>query len=213
MGCSNLSSVIQPGVNSVTGGPEVRLAKLVFLGPAQRCVTQALLNDCVEPGQQEVETRTLVGGLCTQGGNKVVYTACLDSVLDYYVCVSRYLAHTSHRDAAEGSEHVGLDTRRRLEHKDATSTEQIHWHLVGKRRTTETVRINSSKSKWSFLGGGTLPVSDVGYLGVDLHCEEQPEAGMRLHRVELLLQLHQPPGGEVDVLQHHPPAGQGASGR
>lgn len=41
----------------------------------------------------------------------------------------RDLAHASYRDAAEGSQHVGLDTRRRLEHKDATSTKQIHWHL------------------------------------------------------------------------------------
>ncbi len=48
---------------------------------------------------------------------------------------------------------------------------------------------------------------DVVYLGVDLHCQEKPEAGMRLHGVELLFQLHQPPGGQVDVFQHHPPAG------
>lgn len=50
-------------------------------------------------------------------------------------------------------------------------------------------------------------MSDVVYLGVDLHCQEKPEAGMRLHGVELLLQLHQPSGSQVDVLQHHPPAG------
>lgn len=30
---------------------------------------------------------------------------------------------------------------------------------------------------------------------------------MRLHGVELLFQLHQPSGGQVDILQHHPPAG------
>lgn len=52
-------------------------------------------------------------------------------------------------------------------------------------------------------------MNDVIYLGVDLHCEEQPEAGMRLHRVKFFLQLHQPPRGQMDVLQHHPPAGQG----
>ena len=44
------------------------------------------------------------------------------------------------------------------------------------------------------------------YLGVDLHGEEEPEAGVGLHGVQLLLQLHQPAGGQVDVLQHHPPA-------
>ncbi len=60
---SNLSSVVQPGVNGVTGRAEVRLSKLIFLGPAQWCITQTLLNDCMEPSQQEVETRTLVGSL------------------------------------------------------------------------------------------------------------------------------------------------------
>lgn len=44
------------------------------------------------------------------------------------------------------------------------------------------------------------------YLRVDLHRQEQPEACMRLHGVELLLQLHEPSWGQVDVLQHHPPA-------
>lgn len=43
-----------------------------------------------------------------------------------------HLAHASHRDAAEGSEHVGLDTRRRFKHKNATGTKQIHGHLAGK---------------------------------------------------------------------------------
>lgn len=46
--------------------------------------------------------------------------------------ISTHLAHASHRDAAEGPEHVGLDTRRRLKHKDTTSTKQIHWDLTGK---------------------------------------------------------------------------------
>lgn len=45
-------------------------------------------------------------------------------------------------------------------------------------------------------------------LGVDLHCQEEPEAGMRLHRVKLLFQMHEPCGSQVDILQHHPPARQ-----
>lgn len=44
-------------------------------------------------------------------------------------------------------------------------------------------------------------------LGVDLHGEEETEAGVGLHGVELLLQLHQPTRSQVHVLQHHPPAG------
>lgn len=55
-----------------------------------------------------------------------------------------YLAHASHRDAAEGSEHVGLDTRGGLKHKDTTGTKQIHWNLTGKHRT-ETLRNKSTK--------------------------------------------------------------------
>lgn len=43
------------------------------------------------------------------------------------------LAHAGHRNATEGPEHVGLDTRRRLKHEDATSAEQIHRNLEGKR--------------------------------------------------------------------------------
>lgn len=51
-----------------------------------------------------------------------------------------HLAHASHRNAAEGSEHVGLDTRRRLKHKDATGTKQINWHLAGKHSTVTLKR-------------------------------------------------------------------------
>ena len=38
-------------------------------------------------------------------------------------------------------------------------------------------------------------------LGVDLHGEEQAEVGMRSERVQLLLQLDQPLGSQVDILQ------------
>lgn len=51
-----------------------------------------------------------------------------------YSCVG-HLAHASHRDAAEGPQHVGLDTRRRFKHKDTSSTQQVHWHLRGTEKT------------------------------------------------------------------------------
>lgn len=57
-------------------------------------------------------------------------------------------------------------------------------------------------------GAGRLPPLPA-HLGVDLHGEEEPEAGVRLQGVQLLLQLHQPPRCQVHVLQHHPPAGRG----
>lgn len=43
-----------------------------------------------------------------------------------------------------------------------------------------------------------------GQLGADLRGEEQPEGGVRLQRVQLLLQLHQPHRRQVHVLEHHP---------
>lgn len=60
---THLSGVVQPGVHGVAGGAQVRLSKLVLLGPAERGVAETLLDDCVEPGQQEVETGTLVWSL------------------------------------------------------------------------------------------------------------------------------------------------------
>lgn len=44
------------------------------------------------------------------------------------------------------------------------------------------------------------------HLGVDLHGKKESEASVWLQGMQLLLQLHQPPGSQVDVLQHHPPA-------
>lgn len=59
----NLGGVVQPGVDGVTSRAEIRLAKLVLLGPAEWRVAQPLLDDGVEPGQEEVEARALVGSL------------------------------------------------------------------------------------------------------------------------------------------------------
>jgi len=67
---SYLSSVVQPSIHGVAGRAEVRLSKLIFLGPAQWGIAQTLLNDCVEPSEQEVETSTLVGSLYKQKQEK-----------------------------------------------------------------------------------------------------------------------------------------------
>ena len=45
-----------------------------------------------------------------------------------------HLAHAGHRDAAEGAQHVGLHTGRRLEHEDAAGTQQVHRHLGAQHR-------------------------------------------------------------------------------
>lgn len=57
---SNLRRIIQPGVHSVTGRAQIRLSELVLLRPAERSVTQALLDDGVEPGQEEVQASSFV---------------------------------------------------------------------------------------------------------------------------------------------------------
>ena len=52
---------------------------------------------------------------------------------------------------------------------------------------------------------GRVAGSDSGsYLGVDLHGEEESEAIVGRQAVEFLLELDQPLGGEVDVLEHYP---------
>ena len=42
------------------------------------------------------------------------------------------------------------------------------------------------------------------HLGVDLHGEEESEAGMGSNGVELLLKLYQPLRSEMDILEQHP---------
>lgn len=66
---AHLSGVVQPGVDGVTGRAQVRLSELVLLGPAQGGVAQALLDDGVEPGQQEVEAGALVWSLQSKRGS------------------------------------------------------------------------------------------------------------------------------------------------
>lgn len=78
------------------------------------------------------------------------------------------------------------------------------WKSKGTLGLDQVSLLSSLSRLWHI---GNIFWSDVVYLGVDLHCQEKPEAGMRLHGVELLFQLHQPSRGQVDILQHHPPAG------
>lgn len=63
---ADLGHRLQPRVQSVARDAQVRLAELVAFGPAQRRVPQALLNDGVEPGQQEVQTGTFTRSLETR---------------------------------------------------------------------------------------------------------------------------------------------------
>ncbi len=60
---SNLRCIVQPGVHRVAGRAQIRLSELVLLRPAERSVAQALLDDGVEPGQEEVQTSSFVRSL------------------------------------------------------------------------------------------------------------------------------------------------------
>lgn len=59
------SNRVNPGIKHVTGHFQVRLGKLVFLGPSKGRVSHPLLYNSMEPGQQEVETGSLIGSLST----------------------------------------------------------------------------------------------------------------------------------------------------
>ena len=111
-----------------------------------------------------------------------------------------HLADPRDGDAAEGPQHVGLHPRGRLEHEDAARAEQVHGHLREAGRPSPALSPPPAPR-------GRCRARCATDLGVDLHGEEEPEAGVRLQGVQLLLQLHQPARGQVDVLQHHPPAG------
>lgn len=108
-----------------------------------------------------------------------------------------HLTHARHRNTAERAQHISLHPRRRLEHKDASGTQQVHRDLREIRSTSDTHSSRHYSTQWA--------QEVMRDLGVDLHGEEEPEAGVRLHGVKLLLQLHQPTGSQMNVLQHHPP--------
>ncbi len=60
-------------------------------------------------------------------------------------------------------------------------------------------------ARWRFEDKDTSSAKQIdGQLGVDLHCEEEAEVRMRLEGVQFLLQLDEPRGRQVDVLQHDP---------
>lgn len=65
--CTCLCRVVQPRVHRVAGRTQVRLPKFVLLRPPQGCITQAFLDDRMEPGQQEVQASALVGRLDEEG--------------------------------------------------------------------------------------------------------------------------------------------------
>jgi len=136
---------VEPLVYCVQGAPEVCLVELVSLGPPDGGVPEALRDDGVEPGQQEVQSHPFLGGL-----------------------LGAFLAQHVRIRPLEGRLYSG----RRLEYELPAEPEQR-----------------------------------LGYFGVDFHGEEHPELLVHLaETVDLLLQLREPDGSQVHILQQHPGA-------
>lgn len=57
---ADLSNTLQPCVQGIASHLQIRLVELVFLGPALWGISQPLLDDGMEPGQQEVQASSLV---------------------------------------------------------------------------------------------------------------------------------------------------------
>lgn len=112
---THLSHTFQPRVQSIAGHLEVRLVKLVLLGPALRRIAKPLLDDGVEPSQQEVQASSLVG----------------------------LLAHASSGHCAEGAHKIGLHAWWGFKGEDAGSTQKVDWNLIQQKRVIRCVPLNS----------------------------------------------------------------------
>lgn len=57
------SHSINPDIHGVASAAQVRFIEFVFLGPSKRGIAQTFLHNSMEPGQEEVETGTLIWSL------------------------------------------------------------------------------------------------------------------------------------------------------
>lgn len=92
---------LQPSVQCVTTHSKIRLIELVLLSPSEWSVAQPLLDDGMEPGQQEVEPGSLM----------------------------RLLTHPRGWDSAEGANEVSLDARWGFKCEDSRASQEIDWNL------------------------------------------------------------------------------------
>lgn len=96
---------LQPCVQCVTAHSEIRLIELVLLSPSEWSIAQPLLDDGMEPSQQEVEPGSLV----------------------------RLLAHPRGWYSAECTDEVSLHTRWRFKGEDTRASQKIDWNLQNKK--------------------------------------------------------------------------------
>ena len=92
---------LQASVQSVTAHSKIRFIELILLSPSKRSVAQPLLDDGMEPGQQEVEPGSLM----------------------------RFLAHPRGWDSAEGADEISLDARWGFKCEDSRASQEIDWDL------------------------------------------------------------------------------------
>lgn len=63
-----LRNRVNPDVNCVTGALHVGFIKLVSFRPPERHIAQPFLGDGMEPGKQEVQTRSFIRSLIIGSG-------------------------------------------------------------------------------------------------------------------------------------------------
>ncbi len=108
---------LDPGVHGVAGDPQVQLAELVGLGPAEGRVPQPLLHDGVEPGEEEVHLASTMPH-CSCGGVIILAGKYGNTEIpNTEIPGGRY--------GGEGADEVGLDAGRRLVREDAAVVEQV----------------------------------------------------------------------------------------
>mmetsp|Transcript_44662 Transcript_44662/g.112564 ORF Transcript_44662/g.112564 Transcript_44662/m.112564 type:complete len:281 (+) Transcript_44662:1133-1975(+) len=116
---TSLRRRVHPVVEHLGSGLEIGLAKLELLGPAERGVAQTLLEDGVQPGQQEVEARAL----------------------------GRLAVHARRRKVAQNTMQVGLDAGRRLKGEHLRLAQQggrqLGMDLSGEEQTEARLRLQT----------------------------------------------------------------------
>lgn len=101
IGYTHHGDTVNPSVQGITSTSQIRLIEFILLGPTQGDITKTLLEDGMEPGQQEVQSSPLIGSS----------------------------AHATSRNSAEGPQEVGTHAWRRLKDEDTASTEQVDRQL------------------------------------------------------------------------------------
>ena len=120
---ANLCHSLQPGIQCITAHSKIRLIKFILLSPSEWSIAKPLLDDGMQPGQQEVEPSSLV----------------------------RLFAHPWSWYSAECTNEVGFHTRWRLKGEDTRAPEEIDWHLQRSQKRNLQLYIYMCATMWISL--------------------------------------------------------------